>query len=88
MNDKVYKKIADMIVKQPDPGGELVKLLEALDCHKPKMILITQQVSTEGNPIVCITCFTNRMTDFPLETDELYVKWVKEYADSISAELT
>ena len=83
MNNKMYKKIARLIVNSGDPGGELVKLMAAIDELDPKMILNTQAVTTEGNPIVHITLFTNKQTDFPLETEELYRKWVIDYAEEL-----
>lgn len=83
MNTEMYKKIAKLIMQNDDPGGELVKLLNEIDELDPKMILNTQAVTTEGNPIVHITVFTNKQTDFPLETEELYRQWVIDYAEEL-----
>jgi hypothetical protein len=82
-----YKKVAKYIGKSEDSGGELVKLLEEIDqelLDKKEGIFIVQAVPEDNkNPIVQITVFTNKQTDFPLDTDELYIKWVKDYANSL-----
>ncbi len=87
MNNKLYTKIAKLIMESEDTGGELVKLLCAVDeklLDKKEGILITQAVPKDnGNPIVHIAVFTNRQTDFPLDSEESYKNWVKEYCDSI-----
>ena len=77
-----YKHIAKTIVKSEDPGGELLKLLEAVDAELEPFgrvgILITQAVPEGGepNPIVHIAVFTNKETDFPAETQELFDAWI------------
>lgn len=87
-----YKEIAKYIASRKDAGGEFVKLLEAIDGElfeqdKKEGILITQAVpeDNKGNPIVQIAVFTNKQTDFPLETDELYIKWVKDYLNFLES---
>ena len=83
-----YKKLAKQVVTAKDPGGEIVKILEAIDevieTDRPA-ILIIQAIPEDckANPIVHISVFTNTETDFPLETDERYVKWVKDYAKGL-----
>jgi hypothetical protein len=83
-----YNELALQVAKAEDPGGELVKILEAIDevleADRPA-ILIMQAIpeDTDANPIVHISVFTNTGTDFPLETDERYVKWVKDYAKGL-----
>ena len=77
-----YDKIAKLISEKPDPGGEVVKLLLAIEKTGIPM-LVVQAVNTEGNPVIHVSVFSNKMTDFPLETEELYVKWVCDYAKEL-----
>ena len=51
MNNKMYQRIADLIVGSGDAGGELVKLLEAVNMlllDEPTGVLFTQAVPEEG----------------------------------------
>lgn len=82
-----YSTLAKKITQSEDVGGELVKLLEAINeelIGKREGVLITQAVPDDGgNPVVHIAVFTNKETDFSIETEELYIKWVRDYADSL-----
>ena len=91
MNNKVYDKIANLIMKSEDKGGELVKLLEAVNdamLDESTGVLFTQAVPEggEGNPIIHISVFTNKMTDFPLDSEADYIKWVEDYLTCIQEE--
>ena len=88
VNVPIYEVVADYIAQSKDSGGELVKLLEKIDVKlidKKEGILITQAVpeDDEGNPIIHIAVFTNKETDFPLETEELYIKWVRDFVEEL-----
>ena len=83
-----YNEVAKQVVGAADPGGELVKLMEAIDEQLEGInpgILIIQSVpeDAKANPVVHISVFTNTQTDFPCESDKAYVKWVKDYAKSL-----
>lgn len=83
-----YKEVAKYIGESEDSGGELVKLLEEINqfmIDRKEGGLITQAIPEDGmdNPVVHIAVFTNKQTDFPLETTELYIKWIKDYAKAL-----
>jgi len=87
-----YNEIARNIVESEDPGSELAELLAEIDdvaCDLDKFdkigVLIVQAVPEEkgANPIIHISVFANRETDFPVESVEKYVKWVGDYYESI-----
>jgi len=84
-----YSGIAKKIIQSDDPGGELLKLLEAIDVELIPFgevgILITQAVpeGDEPNPIVHIAVFTNKETDFPAETQERFDAWITEVLESL-----
>ena len=90
MNNKMYDKIAELIIASDDVGGELVKLLGAVGnkLEEGIGILITQSIpcGNEANPIVHIAVLTNKHTDFPAETQELYEQWIIDCADRIREE--
>ena len=90
--DGKYNELARSIVESEDPGSEVADLLAEIDkvaCRLDKFdrigILIVQAVPEDesGNPIIHISVFANRETDFPLESDEKYIKWVGDYYESI-----
>ena len=91
MKTQVYEKIAKLIVGNNDAGGELVKLLQAIDetliGYRKVGILITQSVPEDGgvNPIVHISVFTNRQTDFPADTQEKFDQWIIDYAEELKS---
>lgn len=83
-----YKQIAKEIAESKDPGGELLKLLNEVQQYPTPPILIVQAVPDEGkgNPLVGISLFTSRETDFPLDSDEAYIAWVEEYLEFLFEE--
>lgn len=86
-----YTKVAKEILAAKDPGGELVKLLAALQTEADMAIpiLIVQPVPDEGegNPFVGITIITNTETDFPLDSDAAFLAWLEGYIDWYRKEL-
>jgi L-fucose mutarotase/ribose pyranase (RbsD/FucU family) len=90
MSDIDYKDVAKQVIESADPGGEIVKIIQAIDDVLPTDnivpgFLITQQVpeKRKRNPVVYITVFTNTETDFPCDNREDYIRWVKAYAESL-----
>ena len=86
-----YSKIAKQIAEADDSGAELVELLDAINLElldKREGILITQAVpdDDEPNPIISITILSNKATDFPAETQEKYVQWVRDYLKRLEKE--
>ena len=86
-----YSKIAKQIAQAEDSGAELVALLSAINTEiidKKEGILMLQSIpeGAEPNPIINITVITNTATDFPAESKEGYIEWVRDYLKRLEKE--
>lgn len=86
-----YTKVAKQIAQAEDCGAELVALLGAINkeiVDRKEGILMLQSVPNddEPNPVINITVITNIATDFPAESKERYVKWVRDYLSRLESE--
>jgi len=79
-----YSGVAKRIADSDDPGGEVIRLIEAIDeltwRRKDLGFLITQAILDEKypNPVVYISVFTNKQTDFPADTEQAYIDCLRD----------